>query len=124
MSVMLISDLELSRLAVFARKQGFLPPSVSASDFARRLRDANLSRWQANYPDKDPNAAPLDTALIETACLMEGEAAPVGILRTVRSLHYNANLFRGSFLMAVLSRCLDRAGAQWRDAHPWRPSKF
>jgi hypothetical protein len=111
MSVMVISGAELGRFAIFAKRHRLLPPSVSAVDFAQRLRDANLACLPVTGRNTAADVPPLDRGLIEAASLVEVEQETdlIGLMRTGVRLGYNLQLFRGQLPLAVITRVIARA---------------
>lgn len=110
MSVSLISDGDLERLARFAAAHMPLPRGLCADTLAARFRAANLQAWRDRYP----NAA--DPALAATPSASAPHEAPgssremLEILRTTRDLRYNAAIAPRTLLSAILIRAARRAG--------------
>ncbi|QYC11484.1 hypothetical protein [Brevundimonas nasdae] len=106
MSVMVVPNNRLSQFAIFAFRQRLLPPSVSAADFAARLRSANLE-WASVRDEHE--IAPLDPGLIEAACRLDIDHDPMTLIRIGRDLLYNLEIRRGGLILAVINRVMARA---------------
>jgi hypothetical protein len=110
MSVFLISDGDLVRLARFAAAHMPLPSGLCADTLAARFRAANIQAWRDQYPD----AANPALAATPTACAPKDAPGSsremLEILRTTRDLRYNAAIEPRTLLSGILIRAARRAG--------------
>jgi hypothetical protein len=118
MSVLLISPIDVARLAVFAAGSDALPPGLSANDLAKALHAANLSAWRDRYPDREAEIGGLPDDLISAVTLLIPDPDPMKIIRTARDLMSNIAFAPGDPLIAVLNSVMERAAALRQERQP------
>lgn len=118
MSVLLIGDRDLVRLARFAADCLPLPPGLTAETLAARFRAANLDAWRDRYPDAPDPGLDLMPAAPEETTQATTDHDMLALLRTARDLRTNAVFEPGDFLSAVLSRVAEAAGKRRLEVMP------
>lgn len=118
MSVLLIGDGDLVRLARFAAHHAPLPAGLDAAELATRFRAANLEAWRSCYPDApDPGLPPTPSAA-DNSCDATSSRDMLNLLRTTRDLRYNAEIEPGGLLGGVLLRVAAAAEKARQEAIP------
>ncbi|MFW2346519.1 MAG: hypothetical protein ACN4EU_14620, partial [Brevundimonas mediterranea] len=112
MSVLLVVNLDLARLAAFAHAFGALPDHVTPDELVQSLRLANLSAWSDRYPNRHPGGATPSIDLDAALEALDRGPDPMAVLRTARELLYNCDLAHDPELTSILSRIIDRAAAE------------